>query len=81
LFDIDNRIGAHSGQRNEATDMTTDLITLRRDILDSGEKCLQRLMATDNDSLPGIEVIRAKARAGVEHARKQYEAAWLAKVA
>jgi len=50
--------------------MTTDLITLRRDILDSGEKCL-----------PGIEVIRAKARAGVEHARKQYEAAWLAKVA
>ena len=55
--------------------MTTDLITLRRNILESGEKTLARLLHRSNDHLPGIEAMRARAAAGVDHATKQLGAA------
>lgn len=49
--------------------MATDLITLRRDILASGERALTKIMDTSNDRLPGIAAMRARYQAGVDHAR------------
>lgn len=55
--------------------MTTDLITLRRDILAGAERTHASLMASENDSLPGITEMRARSAAGVEYSRRQFDAA------